>query len=66
MNREDILAASSMPLASPSYPKGPFRFIGREYLLINYETDPDLLRAILLCALCSKLRHIRASRLPRP
>ena len=38
MNREEILAASSMPLASPSYPKGPFRFIGREYLLINYET----------------------------
>ena len=47
MNREEILAASSMPLASPSYPTGPFRFIGREYLLINYETDPELLRAIL-------------------
>jgi acetoacetate decarboxylase len=47
MNRDDILAASSMPLASPSYPKGPFRFIDREYLLINYETDPEVLRAIL-------------------
>jgi acetoacetate decarboxylase len=47
MNREEILAATSMPLASPSYPKGPFRFIGREYLLINYETDPEILRALL-------------------
>ena len=27
MTRDEILAASSMPLASPSYPKGPFRFI---------------------------------------
>jgi acetoacetate decarboxylase len=39
MTRDEILGASSMPLASPSYPKGPFRFIKREYLLIHYETD---------------------------
>jgi acetoacetate decarboxylase len=44
MTREEILAASSMPLASPSYPKGPYRFIDREYLLIHYESDPEVIR----------------------
>lgn len=47
MTRAEILAASSMPLASPSYPKGPYRFINREYLLIHYESDPDAIRAML-------------------
>ena len=47
MTRDEILNASSMPLASPSYPKGPFRFINREYLLIHYETDPEVIRALL-------------------
>ena len=45
MTREDILGATSMPLFSPSYPKGPFVFIHREYLIVTYETDPDTLRA---------------------
>ena len=47
MTRDEILAASAMPLASPSYPKGPYRFIDREYLLIHYESDPDAIRAML-------------------
>jgi len=47
MTRDEILAASSMPLFSPSYPKGPFRFVQREYLIVTYETDPDALRAAL-------------------
>ncbi|GAN81377.1 acetoacetate decarboxylase [Acidocella aminolytica] len=47
MTREEILNATSMPLASPSYPKGPFRFYNREYLLIHYETDPEIIRALL-------------------
>jgi acetoacetate decarboxylase len=34
-----------MPLAGPSYPAGPYRFINREFLVISYETDPDLIRA---------------------
>jgi acetoacetate decarboxylase len=29
MTRDEILAAASMPLASPSYPKGPYRFVDR-------------------------------------
>ena len=47
MTRDEILNASAMPLASPSYPKGPYRFIDREYLLIHYESDPDVIRAML-------------------
>jgi acetoacetate decarboxylase len=47
MHREDILQLPSMPLAGPSYPKGPYRFIDREYMVISYETDPDLIRAQL-------------------
>ena len=47
MTRDEILSASSMPLASPSYPKGPYRFVNREYLIIHYQTDPDAIRAML-------------------
>lgn len=47
MTRNEILSASAMPLASPSYPKGPYRFIDREYLVIHYESDPDAIRAML-------------------
>lgn len=47
MTRDEILASSSMPLASPSYPKGPYRFINREYLVIHYESDPEAIRAML-------------------
>jgi acetoacetate decarboxylase len=47
MTRDEILAASAMPLTSPSYPKGPYRFVDREYLLIHYESDPDVIRATL-------------------
>ena len=36
-----------MPLAGPSYPKGPYRFVDREYMVISYETDPDIIRAQL-------------------
>ena len=47
MNREEILSQSSMPIFSPSYPRGPYRFVHREYLIINYETDRDALRRAL-------------------
>ena len=40
-------AAFSMPLTSPSYPKGPYRFVDREYLIITYRTDKDALRAVV-------------------
>jgi acetoacetate decarboxylase len=44
MRQEDILRLPSMPMAGPSYPAGPYRFINREFLVITYETDPDLIR----------------------
>jgi acetoacetate decarboxylase len=47
MTRDEILTASSMPAFSPSYPRGPYRFVRREYLIVTYETDPDAIRAAL-------------------
>lgn len=39
--------AYSMPITSPAFPKGPYRFINREYLIINYETDLEALREVV-------------------
>ncbi|HMK67011.1 MAG TPA: acetoacetate decarboxylase [Stellaceae bacterium] len=39
--------AFSMPLTSPAFPRGPYRFIDREYMIITYRTDPDRLRALV-------------------
>jgi acetoacetate decarboxylase len=39
--------AFAMPLTSPAYPPGPYRFIDREFLIITYRTDPDKLRAVI-------------------
>ncbi|MBL8448171.1 MAG: acetoacetate decarboxylase [Zoogloeaceae bacterium] len=44
MKIHDILNTASMPLASPTYPKGPYRFVNREYMIITYESDPDAIR----------------------
>ena len=45
MNKDQILKLSGMPAQAPSFPRGPYRFINREYFIITYETDPDALRA---------------------
>src|SRR5258706_12775369 len=39
--------AFAMPLANPSYPPGPYRFVDREFLIITYKTDLDALRAVV-------------------
>ena len=39
--------AFAMPFCSPTYPPGPYRFVNREYLIITYETDLDLLKRIV-------------------
>jgi len=39
--------AFAMPLTSPAYPPGPYRFVDREFLIITYRTDPDKLRAVV-------------------
>jgi acetoacetate decarboxylase len=39
--------AYAMPLTSPAYPIGPYRFCNREYLIITYRTDPKKLRELV-------------------
>ncbi|MCC7281300.1 MAG: acetoacetate decarboxylase [Acetobacteraceae bacterium] len=39
--------AWAMPLTSPIYPRGPYRFVNREFLVISYRTDPALLEAVV-------------------
>jgi acetoacetate decarboxylase len=39
--------AFAMPLASPSFPRGPYRFINREFLIVTYRTNRDALRAVV-------------------
>jgi acetoacetate decarboxylase len=39
--------AFAMPLTSPAYPVGPYRFVNREYLVITYRTDPQKLRELV-------------------
>ena len=47
MHLHEILALPSMPAASPSYPRGPYRFVDREYFIITFESDPEAIRAAL-------------------
>lgn len=39
--------AFAMPLTSPAFPKGPYRFYNREYLIITYRTDREALAAVV-------------------
>ena len=39
--------AFAMPLNDPSYPKGPYKFYNREFVVITYRTDPERLRSIV-------------------
>ena len=44
----DVLkTAFAMPLTSPAFPCGPYRFYDREYMIITYRTDPDALKAVV-------------------
>ena len=48
MNKEEILKnCYAMPIGSPSYSKGPFRFINREYLIITYKTEMEALKKVV-------------------
>jgi acetoacetate decarboxylase len=44
MSPEDVLKLPSMPANGPSFPAGPYRFIDREFMVISYETDPEVIR----------------------
>ena len=39
--------AFAMPLTSPAFPPGPYRFVNREFFIITYRTDQDALRAVI-------------------
>ncbi|MBU6508256.1 MAG: acetoacetate decarboxylase [Alphaproteobacteria bacterium] len=48
MKESDVRArAFAMPLTSPAYPPGPYRFVNREFLIITYRTDPEVLRRVV-------------------
>ena len=39
--------AFAMPINSPAFPRGPYRFYNREFLTITYRTDPERLRQMV-------------------
>jgi acetoacetate decarboxylase len=39
--------AFAMPLTSPAFPPGPYRFINREFFIITYHTDSDALKEVI-------------------
>lgn len=48
MKKADIIEnAFAMPLTRPAYPRGPYRFINREFFVITYETDIEKLKEIV-------------------
>ena len=48
MNEDEVRKrAFAMPLTSPAYPPGPYRFVDREYLIITYRTDPQKLAELV-------------------
>ena len=48
MTEEEVLASAyAMPLTSPAYPKPPFRFVDREFVIVTYRTDPAALAKVV-------------------
>ncbi len=39
--------AFAMPLTDPAYPKGPYQFYNREFIVITYRSDIDALREVV-------------------
>ena len=48
MKADDVRAnAFAMPLTSPAFPRGPYKFVDRQFLIVTYRTDPVKLRALV-------------------
>src|SRR5689334_25162022 len=48
MNEREVRSrAFAMPLTSPAFPPGPYRFVNREFFTIVYRTRLDALRAVV-------------------
>ena len=39
--------AYAMPLTSPAFPPGPYRFVNREFFIVTYRTDPAALEEVV-------------------
>lgn len=51
MKHETVRAnAFAMPLTKPAFPSGLYRFVNREYFIIQYRTDPEALRRVVPAA----------------
>ena len=47
MTEDEVRAnAFAMPLTNPAFPRGPYSFVDREFLIVTYRTDPDALKAV--------------------
>lgn len=44
MKISEIKKAPSMPLASPSFPGGPYHFFNREYFIVEYISSPEAIQ----------------------
>ncbi|MBZ5790699.1 acetoacetate decarboxylase [Burkholderia contaminans] len=48
MTEDEIRArAYAMPICSPAYPRPPFRFVDREFIIVTYRTDPEALARVV-------------------
>src|SRR5262250_454647 len=48
MKLADVRAkAFAMPFNDPAYPRGPYKFYNREFVVITYRTDVDALREVV-------------------
>ncbi|OPY12322.1 acetoacetate decarboxylase [Syntrophus buswellii] len=47
MKIDEVKSRFAMPITSPSFALGPYRFRSREYLIVDYETDMDALRRVV-------------------
>jgi acetoacetate decarboxylase len=48
MNEAEVKRrAFAMPLTSPAFPPGPYRFVDREFFIVTYRTDPEALREVI-------------------
>ncbi|AZY47932.1 acetoacetate decarboxylase [Bordetella avium] len=67
MNIDTVRAnAFAMPLTSPAFPMGPYRFVKREFFVITYRTDPEALRSVVPepLAVTQPLVHYEFIRMP--
>ena len=50
MHRDTVrMTAFAMPLTNPASPPGAYRFINREYFIVQYRTDPQALHRLGTC-----------------